>query len=183
MFLIGAVVLGVVIGYMRGGRIAHLASLRLRFLWAVPVALLIQLLIFPLFTARALFPYATTPLHFLSYALVFFFLVANARVFPLLAVGIGASLNLLVISLNGGYMPSSATALSRAGALGTASVLQARGIYGNVKLMGPGTRLNALGDFLYLPRWVPLATAFSVGDLVMALGLAWLVFWGMKPRA
>jgi len=79
-------------------------------------------------------------------------------------------------------MPSSATALSRAGAAGVASALQAQGVYGNVKLMGHETKLNALGDFLYLPQWIPQATAFSVGDVVTALGVAWLVYWGMKRR-
>ena len=182
MFLVGALVLGVILGYLRGGRIAHLASLRMRLLWLVPIALLIQLLIFPLFADRPLLPYATTPLHLLSYALVFLFLVLNVRVLPLLAVGLGALLNLLVISVNGGYMPSSATALSRAGATSVASALQAQGVYGNVKLMGHETKLNALGDFLYLPQWIPQATAFSVGDVVTALGVAWLVYWGMKRR-
>ncbi len=182
MFLVCALVLGVILGYLRGGRIAHLASLSMRLTWLVPIALVIQLLIFPLFGDRPLLPYATTPLHLLSYALVFLFLALNVRILPLLAVGLGALLNILVICVNGGYMPSSATALSRSGAAGVASALEAQGIYGNVRLMGQETRLNLLGDFLYLPRWVPLATAFSIGDLVMALGVAWLVAWGMKKR-
>jgi hypothetical protein len=182
MFILFALVLGVIIGYARGGRVGRLGSLRLRCLWVVPAALLIQLLIFPLVTSRPLVPYATTPLHLLSYALLFFFLIINARTWPLLAVGLGAVLNVLVITVNGGYMPSSVTALSRAGAESVASTLRAQGTYGNVRVMGSGTRLNALGDFLYLPQWFPLATAFSVGDLLMALGLAWLVCWGMGRR-
>jgi hypothetical protein len=80
-------------------------------------------------------------------------------------------------------MPSSATALSRSGAADVARLLIEKGTYGNVKLMGEGTTLDALGDLLYLPQGVPLATAFSVGDLLMAFGLAWLVFWGMRRRA
>ncbi|MCX6095177.1 MAG: DUF5317 domain-containing protein [Candidatus Bipolaricaulota bacterium] len=183
MFLIVAVILGVIIGYLSGGRLSRLALLKLKFLWLVLVALLIQFLIFPLFTDRPILPYGTAPLHLLSYALVFLFLAMNFRILPLLAVGIGALLNLLVICVNGGYMPSSATALSRSGAADVARLLIEKGTYGNVKLMGKGTTLDALGDLLYLPKGLPLATVFSVGDLVMAFGLAWLVFWGMRRRA
>jgi len=180
MFLIGAVLIGVVVGYLCRGRIAHLASLRLRFLWVIPVSLLIQLMIFPLFSERPLFPYATSSLHLLSYALILVFLVLNYRTFPLLIIGIGSLLNLLVIAVNGGYMPSSPIALARAGSEGVAARLLQDGVYGNVILMSEGTRFNFLGDLLYLPRWVPFATAFSLGDLIVALGLIWLIAWGMR---
>jgi len=180
MFLIGAVLIGVIVGYLCRGRIAHLASLRLRFLWVIPVSLLIQLAIFPFFSERPLFPYATSSLHLLSYGLILVFLVLNYRTFSLLIIGIGLLLNLLVIAVNGGYMPSSPTALARAGSEGVAARLLKDGVYGNVILMSEGTRLNFLGDLLYLPRWVPFATAFSLGDLIVALGLIWLIAWGMR---
>lgn len=182
MFLIGAVLIGIVVGYLCRGRIAYLASLRLRFLWVIPISLLIQLAIFPLFSERPLFPYATSSLHLLSYALILVFLVLNYRTFPLLIIGMGSLLNLLVIAVNAGYMPSSPTALTRAGNEGVAARLLKDGVYGNVTLMSEGTRLNFLGDLLYLPRWIPFATAFSLGDLIVALGLIWLIAWGMRQR-
>ncbi len=180
MFLIGAVLIGILVGYLCRGRIAHLAALQLRFLWVVPVSLLIQLAIFPLFSEHPLFPYATSSLHLLSYALIFVFLVLNYRTFPLLIIGMGSLLNLLVIAVNGGYMPSSPTALAHAGSEGVAARLLQDGVYANVILMSEGTRFNFLGDLLYLPRWVPFATAFSLGDLIVALGLIWLIAWGMR---
>ena len=183
MFIIGAVLIGIVVGYLRRGRIAHLAALQLRFLWVIPVSLLIQLAIFPLFSVRPLFPYATSSLHLLSYALILVFLVLNYRTFPLLVIGMGSLLNLLVITVNGGYMPSSPAALARAGNEGVAARLLQDGVYGNVILMSEGTQLNALGDLLYLPRWVPFATAFSLGDLIVALGLIWLIAWGMRSTS
>ncbi|HEX32495.1 MAG TPA: hypothetical protein ENF88_02250, partial [Candidatus Acetothermia bacterium] len=56
MFLIGAVIIGVVLGYALKGRIANLSGIPLRSLWLVGLAILIQLAIFPLFSSRALFP-------------------------------------------------------------------------------------------------------------------------------
>jgi len=182
MLLIGAVFIGVILGYLRRGRITYLTSLRLRFWGLIVVALAIQLLIFPLFGDRPLLPYGTTQLHLLSYGLVFLFLALNYRTFPLLFIGLGAFLNLLTIAVNGGYMPSSLTALARAGSHGVVTHLLEEGVYGNVILMSETTRLNVLGDFLYLPEGIPLAAAFSIGDLIIALGLVWLIMWGMKSH-
>lgn len=128
MFLIGAVLIGLVLGYLRGGRVAHLAQLRLRSLWLVGIALAIQLAIFPLFRADPLLPYATSFFHLLSYGLALVFLVLNYRAFPFLGIGLGALLNLLTITVNGGYMPSSPAALIRAGHYSVAARLLEEGV-------------------------------------------------------
>ena len=180
MFLLWAVLIGVILGYLCGGRISHLVTLKLRSLWLIFVALIIQLTIFPLFSNRPLLPYATNTLHLSSYALLLVFLVLNYRVFPLLVLGMGSLLNLLVITLNHGYMPSSLTALARAGSKAIADHLLAGDTYGNVVRMSERTRFNLLGDRFYLPHWVPFATAFSLGDLIIGLGLIWLIVWGMR---
>ncbi len=183
MFFIGAILIGILLGYLCRGRVKHLVSLKLRFLWLVGVALLLQLAIFPLFSDRPLLPYATTALHFLSYGLVFLFLFLNRHVFPFVLIGLGSFLNLLVIIANGGYMPSSPTALERAGAQEVAVHLLKDGVYGNVELMSETTRLNILGDFLYFPGMHPFAAVFSIGDLILALGLIWLIARGMRSHA
>jgi len=77
---------------------------------------------------------------------------------------------------------SSASALARAGSETVAACLLKDGAYGNVILMSERTRLNFLGDLFYLPPWVPFATAFSVGDLIVALGLIWLIAYGMRQE-
>ena len=183
MIFLFAVLAGIVAGYVLGGRIANLASLRLRWFWLVLLGLILQLLIFPLISSRPLLPYATVPLHVLSYVLVFVFLAANLRVRPLLVLASGALINFAAIAANGGRMPASATALARAGLIQTAKRLTSSGTHGNVLLMGKNTRLDLLGDWLYLPRWIPFATAFSIGDALIMIGLAWLIVRGMRKRA
>ena len=183
MFFICAVIIGVILGYLRRGRIRHLASLQLRSWGLVVIALLIQLAIFPLFSEQPLFPYATAFLHFLSYGLIFLFLFHNHHVRSFCLVGLGSFLNLLVISLNGGYMPSSLTALERSGAKEVAAHLLEKGVHGNVILMSGETSLNFFGDFLYLPWRQPFVSAFSIGDLLLALGLIGLIAQGMKHPA
>jgi len=182
IFLLAALA-GVLLGYLLGGRISNLASLRLRWLWLVLLGLLLQVLIFPLFSERPLLPYANVPLHYLSYGLVLVFLVANLRVRPLLALGVGALLNVCVIAANGGRMPASATALAAAGYVNVAEKLVAGSTHGNVLLLGENTRLNVLGDWLYFPAAVPFATAFSIGDVLIMIGIAWLIVRGMRTHA
>jgi len=182
IFLI-AVLIGIVTGYLLGGRLSRLSSLRLRGVWLVLLAVLIQALIFPLFTDRPVIPVATEAFHLISYLLVFIWLALNISVHPLLLVGAGALCNLLVIVVNGGKMPASITAIARAGGAFAARELAENGVYGNLVAMSSSTHLNFLGDTMYLPGWIPFATAFSAGDLVIMIGLIWLMIRGMRQDA
>lgn len=87
-------------------------------------------------------------------------------------MGFGLLLNLAVIAANGGYMPASAEALRRAGFSSVAQALEAGTRQGNTVLMSAKTRLNFLGDWLFLPAWVPLSSAFSLGDVLLGIGAA-----------
>jgi hypothetical protein len=177
LYALGA---GILLGYLSRGRLRGLPSLPFRALWLIPLALLIQLLIFPLFSERALVTFGTPVLHVLSYAILFLWLLLNLSVRPVWAIGVGALQNAVAVLANAGYMPSSTTALERAGLGSVAAALLAEGTYGNVVLMGGGSRLNVLGDWLFLPSWIPGATAFSIGDLLIMVGLVWLVVKGMR---
>jgi len=183
MLFLVAILLGVVLGYLFGGRLSNLEHLRLRGLWLVAIALLLQMLIFPLFTDQPILSVGTAALHIVSYVLVFSFLLVNVlRASPLLLVGAGAALNLLVISLNGGLMPASQSALEKAGATEVLAALAESPVYGNIVLMGESTKWNALGDILYLPAWFPLARTFSIGDLLVIVGLTLLIVKGMRAH-
>ncbi len=172
MPLLWAMAIGVAIGLLRRGRLATLGQVKLRALYLIPVALLIQVLIFPIGGAEPVLRVGTAYLHVLSYGLLLAFIVANRRYPEVLVMGGGLLLNLVAIAANGGYMPASAEALRRAGLPAAAAALEAGLTRGNTVLMGAGTRLNFLGDFLYLPAGVPLSSAFSVGDAALGIGVA-----------
>jgi hypothetical protein len=182
MIFLCAVALGILLGYAFGGRLSRLLVLRLRALWLVLAALAIQLLIFPLFTAEPIVPHWTAVLHGVSYGLVFLWLILNLRVRPLLAIGAGALLNIVVVLANGGYMPASPGALAQAGFESVAESLARGDVYGNLVGMSASTRLGFLGDWIPLPRWLPFATVMSVGDVLIMAGLVWLLVSGMKTR-
>jgi hypothetical protein len=182
MTLLWGAVVGVLLGWIVGGRLRNLEGLHLRAGWLILLALVIQALIFPLGHADPLLPYATVPLHFLSYGLLALFLGLNLRHWPLGLLALGLVANLAAIAANGGYMPAAVEALRKAGMEGAAEALLSQGKLGNVVLMGTGTKLNWLGDWLWLPHWVPLAMAFSPGDLLIGLGLACFIPYGMRMR-
>jgi len=69
-------------------------------------------------------------------------------------------------------MPASVEALRQAGMENVAQALEEGRHLGNTILMGVGTRLNFLGDWLFLPAWFPLSSAFSLGDVVLGVGAA-----------
>lgn len=183
MFFLIVILAGLAIGFATGGRLRNLGKLRLRWPWLVLGALLIQLLIFPSFAPEALIPFATAPLHVLSYVLLALWILVNARCLPILLLATGAICNFLVVVSNGGFMPTSPEALQHAGLLEAAQRLIEDGAYANLVLMSQHTHLNALGDILYLPKWIPFSAAFSIGDLVIVVALTWLIVKGMRIDA
>ena len=176
MLLIWAIPLGVLIGYLRGGRLSHLGQIQLKGVWLIVLALIVQLLIFP-FGSRALVTVGTEYLHLFSYALLVLFALFNWREWGVLVMAAGMVLNLLVIALNGGYMPTTADGLGYAGRDVAARALADLHHYGNNCLSGTDgcATLAGLSDNFAVPAWVPLANVFSVGDIFLALGLIWFL--------
>ena len=172
--------IGLIIGFLSGGRLSGLGKLRLRWLPLVFIALAIQLLIFPLFSSTAIFPFAEVPLHILSYILLACWIAGNIRTVPVVLLSLGAICNFSVLLANGGFMPSSIAALQKAGLADLAERLAREGVYANLVLMSDSTRLNFLGDILHLPEWIPFSAAFSIGDLLILLALIWLIVKGMR---
>jgi hypothetical protein len=192
MLLLWAVPLGILIGYLRRGRLANLSRLTLRGAWLVLLALVIQLLIFPWGSARRPFvEFGTEYLHLASYALLVVFVLLNRQEWGILSMGIGMALNLIVIAANSGYMPTRPELLEAAGRAEAAARLQSLGVYANNICMNaqnnyclrPDTPVPLwfLGDVFHAPPWVPFANVFSIGDLLLALGL--IVFLQAKMRS
>lgn len=176
MVLLWAILLGLLIGLVRHRSLAHLAELQLRATWLVLLAVLVQLLILPLGQgAQPIVTWGMEYLHIGSYLLLLFFAGLNYRERALWLMALGMLSNFIVITANGGHMPASIEALRAAGRMATVEKLLADGVSGNVLLMSDQTKLNFLGDIFWLPSGVPFANAFSIGDLLLALGVIWLL--------
>jgi hypothetical protein len=177
MFMLYAVALGLIVGTAIGGRLDRLGDLRIR--WA-PVALLGLLVQLALFSApvTAAIGGLGAPIYVASSAAVFAVVLRNWRVPGLPIVALGAGSNLAAIVANGGYMPASSEALAALGKhLGPE--------YSNSAALAAPV-LGPLTDVLALPRWLPFANVFSIGDALIGLGVFVAIVMAMRlgaPRA
>jgi hypothetical protein len=177
LILVVAIVAGLGAGYALGGRLRNLENLKLRMSWLVILALTIQFVIFsPL--GEPFGEAGVIVLHLVSYALLIAFAIVNWRDIGLRVAGLGITLNAIVIAANGGFMPASRTALEFAGfAVSTEP-------HNNSVLADDGVRLLFLGDIMSVPHWVPLiANVFSVGDLLITVGVATMLAAAMRRPA
>jgi hypothetical protein len=95
-----------------------------------------------------------------------------------LVAAVGVALNTFVIALNDGHMPQAAEA---AIAVWGASHIDPSRLQ-NVAPMRPDTVLPWLADVLPQPAWIPRPNVVSVGDLLLAAGIAAWVFGAMAPN-
>ncbi len=188
MLLLWALPIGILLGYLRGGRLGNLSRLELRGIWLILLALIVQVLIFPIGSGGpivSLGKSGTAYLHLASYGLLTTFVWLNRREWGIVIMGVGMLLNVIVISANGGYMPAYPELLEAAGSVEAAQRLQEAGVYANnicIGCEGITTRLTILGDVMATPAWVPLANVFSWGDVLLMLGLILFLQAKMRER-
>lgn len=176
LVLLTALVLGVAAGYLAGGRLRNLEGLTLTKPWLVLAALGLQLVAFSPAGAALGQPTAVV-LHLTSYALLAWFVVLNRRRLGVSIAGLGLVFNLVAIAANGGYMPASKAALELAGAAYSGDT------HNNSTVIGASTHLGFLGDVFAVPAWMPAANVFSIGDLLIVVGIAVLLAASMRrPR-
>lgn len=177
MSLLSALLLGFALGLALGGRPRNLNRLSLRWNWLVLASLAVQLF---LFTGLSVPAGAVTVLYLLSGALGIAWLAGNLRVPGIACVLAGALSNFLAISLNGGRMPIDPGALARTRGAAYVRDLAAGQLTSNSVLIDSHTRLPWLTDLILVPRPWPLPTVLSVGDVLIGLGVIWLMVAGMR---
>lgn len=111
-------------------------------------------------------------LHVLTYVAAAAFLWLNRAVPGTLVVGAGALSNGVTIALNGGTLPASPAAVRAAG-------LDGREGFTNSGVVD-GAVLPWLGDVFAWPEPLPLANTFSVGDVLIALGVGLAAWRGSR---
>lgn len=166
--VIATLILAVGIGFLCGGRMSGLSSLRLR--WA-PVALIGLLLQF-------LLPPGDWPfvLLMVSFVLLTVFAVRNLSVPGFTLILAGLLMNFLVIGVNSG-MPVAGHALEASDQLGELDYLIE---HGGAKhhLATSDDDLMFLADVI--PLGSPVRQAISAGDIVAYAGVAYVIIAGMR---
>ncbi len=174
VFLVGAVLFGL----LRGGKLVRLAYLPFRHSYLIIAGLLLQVVIFSSWWSQHFGSRAVPQIYIFSMGIVLAALLLNFRLPGMVLVTIGLCLNLLAISANGGYMPASPDSLRTAGFEERLASPQG-GTYNNSTLVNEETRLWFLTDIFALPASLPLANVFSIGDVMLALGVCRLIYVAM----
>lgn len=181
MILLLAIGIGLLAGYLRarlGGR--TLVVPNLRWLWVVPIAFVPQLIAFQLPATRYTIPERWIPLALIcSQLLLVVFVAANLRQPGFWLLGAGLLLNLIVISQNGGWMPISPETVRRLAPNAPPRAWEIGKRLGFTKdkvIQQSETNLWFLSDQFVAPSWLPYHFAFSIGDILIAIGAIWFLW-------
>lgn len=156
-----------------GGRLSALADLRLRRSGLAVAAILMQIVIISLLPAggHALH----RGVHIASYLLLGAFAWSNRRVAGVPVIALGGLLNFLAITANGGVMPASRKALA------ALPQVTAKGDFANSQVLAH-PKLQFLGDVFASPSSWPVHNVFSVGDIVLFVGVTILAHVACRSR-
>ncbi len=164
--IMGAVALLILLAVpLTGGSFRHLGQVRVRGWEVLPVALGVQVLLFSVLSNLP--TWIGFSLHLATYALAAAFVWWNRSLRGIGLIALGAALNGVTIALNGGTLPASESAVRTAGIADSEH-------FSNSGVL-PDARLPWLGDVFAVPAGVPFANVFSIGDVIILVGVAVLV--------
>jgi len=145
-----------------GGRLGRLEGVRIRWVGLAVAAFAVQVVLV------TVVPDGSGSLHRIlhlgTYALAAACLLRNLDLRFVWLLGLGGLLNLVAIASNDGVMPASR------GALETAGLDVQSGQFANSDFVA-GAHLAFLGDVFAVPAGWPGANVFSVGDVLMLVGV------------
>jgi hypothetical protein len=143
-----------------GGRLVALGELSLRHAWLAFAGIGLQVLIISVAPGGP--AWVSEGVHIASYVLLGAFAWVNRRVPGVPVIAVGGLLNFVAIAVNGGVMPAD-PALAVHAADGGSGFVNAGAV--------EDARLLWLGDVLATPGWLPLYNVYSVGDVLIVLGV------------
>ncbi len=113
MILLLAVILSIGVALLRGGKFAHLADVSLRHGWIALLALALQLFVVEFMRRQTIGqPLQQALLILGSQVLLLGVVMYNRHIPGIPLIGVGLTLNLMVMLANGGFMPVTFEALS-----------------------------------------------------------------------
>jgi len=174
VFILYALIAGLIVGVAVGGRPSNLAAIQFRWAPLIVLGFLAQVVLFTDAVAERVGDVGPV-IYVATTLIVGAAVLRNIRLPGVPLIVLGAASNMAAILANGGYMPSTPEAMASLGK-------GAPTIYSNSALV-PDPSLPWLIDRFALPHWLPFANVFSLGDVLLALGVFVLVVSAMRQPA
>jgi membrane-associated HD superfamily phosphohydrolase len=140
----------------------------------------IQLVIFSQEFSYSKLNFLTPILYIYSLLILLIFMVLNLQHKGIKIAGIGFLSNLAVIVSNDGYMPQDIPKLELVWGQGKVELLKQAGHFNNAISMSPNTHLNFLSDIIAIPKPRFLMGVYSIGDVVITIGITIFIFEFLK---
>jgi Family of unknown function (DUF5317) len=171
MFILYSLLIGLAVGSALGGRASGLTELAFRWRWAVLAGIVTQVLLFSTALNGAVGTLGPV-IYVGSTALVLAAILANWRITGMPVIALGAVSNLTAIIANRGYMPADPGAMASLGQTITDA-------YSNSAIV-IDPALRPLTDIFALPAWLPFANVYSIGDVLIGIGVVIVVVAAMR---
>jgi hypothetical protein len=174
VLILYAVPIGIALGYLIGGRLDRLGTVRFEWAWLAVAGLIVQILLFSPLVTGVIDTVVGAAIYVASTAAVLAAVLRNLHVTGMPLVALGAASNLAAVTANGGIMPTTNEALA------TAGLEPVDGLSNSAVVADPA--LAPLTDILALPAWFPLANVFSIGDVLIGIGIVVVIALGTRAR-
>jgi uncharacterized protein DUF5317 len=172
VFVLIAIPIGVVVGLLLGGRLERLSQIGFEWAGLALAGLAIQVALFSTTFADSFPPGVGAAIYVASTGMVLVAVWRNLAVPGLAIVAIGAISNLAAVVANVGVMPTTPEALA------TAGLSTEEGFSNSAVVADPA--LAPLTDIFAIPAGLPLANVFSIGDVLIAIGIVATIVIGMR---
>ena len=175
MLYVYIVIISIIIGLLRNGKLSSLSQISLMRVELIVLACIIQGGIIFLGSKKVKFI-----LDYSSYMIIFSYIVLllavcyNKKLKGMKIIFLGIVFNFIVIVANGGHMPVLLSSLYKAGLNDFALVLK-EGTYVTHTLITEMTLFRFLADVIPLPSPLPDPSVVSVGDFLMFYGVFSLI--------
>lgn len=176
---IEVIILSIIIGLVRGGKLSGFKKVNFRRMWFLILSLIIQYFLVginfieEIYSLDIVFRF-NKELAILSYILLFVGIVINLRYRSLWVVLAGSVMNFSVMAANGWKKPVLVEGLELIGLKDPDILLE----QGKLPLYTPlveETKLAVLGDIMTVSRPYPYPHIFSLGGFIISLGLFTLI--------
>ncbi|KUO74810.1 MAG: hypothetical protein APF77_11150 [Clostridia bacterium BRH_c25] len=169
--LVESVGTSIVVGKLRGGSLSNIKDASLEKWYFFVSGFLVEFAaVYMASKGAAFFRENILFIHGLSYMLLFIGIYFNRSILAFRIVFIGVFLNFIVIMANGGQMPVSGEAMEAIGLIDNMLDIRDGKIITHT-LINNHTAFRYLGDIFVFAKPYPRPKIFSIGDVIMALGI------------